>query len=85
MNKDKHAEMFAGILQTEIDLIKRDELYLHLESQKQTYAPRWSWDARINEWTDFLNTLPSKQLSASDPNLETLQNNHTTETEFVGL
>jgi glycosyltransferase involved in cell wall biosynthesis len=85
MNKDKHAEMFAGILQTEIDLIRRDELYLHLESQKQTYAPRWSWDARINEWTDFLNTLPSKQLSASDPNLETLQNNHTTETEFVGL
>jgi glycosyltransferase involved in cell wall biosynthesis len=81
MDKDKHAEIFAGILQTEIDLIKKDELNLHLEAQKQIYAPRWSWDTRINEWKSFLNILSP----ISEPNLETLQNNYITETQFVGL
>jgi len=81
MDKDKHAEIFAGILQTEIDLIKKDELNLHLEAQKQIYAPRWSWDTRINEWKSFLNILSP----ISEPNLKTLQNNYITETQFVGL
>lgn len=56
MNKDKHAEMFSKILAEEIGLMKTQDL----ELQKQTYAPRWSWDQRITEWTNFLDTLSPK-------------------------
>jgi hypothetical protein len=60
MNKDKHAEVFSKILAEEIDLIKTSQLDTVLELQKQTYAPRWSWDQRITEWTTFLNSLEEK-------------------------
>lgn len=56
MNKDKHAEVFSKILAEEISLINT----LDLELQKQIYAPRWSWDQRITEWTNYLDTLSPK-------------------------
>ena len=57
MDKQKHAEVFSQILQDEIQKIKTAELDEHLELQKQVYAPRWSWDQRITEWTNYLNGL----------------------------
>lgn len=60
MNKNKHAEVFSKILAEEIDLIKTSQLDTVLELQKQTYAPRWSWDQRITEWITFLNSLEEK-------------------------
>ncbi len=56
-NKERHAKVFAEILSEEIEKIRTGELDQHLELQKQVYAPRWSWDQRIKEWTNFLNTL----------------------------
>jgi glycosyltransferase involved in cell wall biosynthesis len=57
MDKDKHAKVFADILEDEISKIKIGKLDDELELQKQVYAPRWSWDTRINEWTNLLNGL----------------------------
>ena len=57
MDKELHARKFADILDQEINKIRTGELDPVLELQKQTYAPRWHWDARIQEWKDFLNTL----------------------------
>jgi len=85
MNKDKHAEAFASILKEEIEKIKTGKLDSELEFQKQVYAPKWSWDERIKEWTNFLNTLHQEQPSTSEPTLETLQNSYTTEIQNVGL
>ena len=56
MNKDKHAEVFSKILAEEISLINTQDL----ELQKQVYLPRWSWDQRITEWTNYLDTLSPK-------------------------
>jgi glycosyltransferase involved in cell wall biosynthesis len=58
MDKDKHAEVFASILKEEMEAVGTNNLQL----QKEIYAPRWSWDARINQWTNFLDTLTPKQL-----------------------
>jgi len=85
MNKDKHAEVFANILKEEIEKIKTGELDNDLEPQKQIYCSRWSWDKRIKEWTNFLNTLHQEQPLTSEPTLETLQNDYTTEIQNVGL
>lgn len=55
-----HYLTFADILDEEIHKMKTGELDSHLELQKQIYAPRWSWDNRIKEWIDYLNTLTLK-------------------------
>ena len=59
-NKKLHALKFADILEEEIQKIKNGDLDSHLEQQVQTYAPRWSWDQRIKEWTSYLDTLTPK-------------------------
>lgn len=59
-NKKLHALKFADILEEEIQKIKNGDLDSHLEQQVQTYAPRWSWDQRIKEWTNYLDTLAPK-------------------------
>lgn len=59
-NKKLHALKFADILEEEIQKIKNGDLDSHLEQQVQTYASRWSWDQRINEWTSYLDTLTPK-------------------------
>lgn len=52
-----HIEKYAQYLNAEIDKLKTGFLdeYLHLQSQ--VYGTLWSWDARINDWSDFLNPL----------------------------
>ena len=62
-DKARHAKVFAEILSEEIEKIRTGELDQHLELQKQVYAPRWSWDQRIKEWTNFLNTLTQPEQS----------------------
>ena len=59
-NKKLHALKFADILEEEIQKIKNGDLDSHLEQQVQIYAPRWSWDQRIKEWTSYLDTLTPK-------------------------
>lgn len=57
MDKNKHAEVFASLLKKEIDTVRKG---IHLEEQVKVYAPRWSWDNRINQWTNYLDTLTPK-------------------------
>jgi len=85
MDKQKHIDIFAKILAEEIENIKTGKLDLQLEQQKQTYAPRWSWDNRIIEWTNFLNTLPLNDYLTSEPTLEDSQNKSTSDIQNVGL
>ena len=59
MDKNKHAEVFASILEKEIEAVRKG---MHLEEQVNTYAPKWSWDNRINQWTNYLDTLTPKEL-----------------------
>lgn len=75
VSKELHALKFADILEEEIEKIRLGELDSHLDLQKQIYAPRWSWDERIKEWTNFLNTLTQNEQSTLEPISETLQNN----------
>jgi glycosyltransferase involved in cell wall biosynthesis len=84
-SKDLHAIKFANILNEEIIKIKNGDLDSHLELQKQIYALRWSWDQRINEWTNFLSTLTQNAQSISEPTSEILPNNSTTDIQNVGL
>ena len=58
MDKNKHAEVFASILEKEIEAVRKG---MHLEEQVKTYAPRWNWDNRINQWIDYLDTLVPKE------------------------
>ena len=80
-----HAKRFADILDEEIGKIRNGELDAHLELQKQVYAPRWSWEQRINEWTSFLNTLTLKEQLISGLTLETSQSSSVTDIQHVGL
>lgn len=84
-NKKLHALHFADMLDEEINKIKNGELDSHLELQKQVYAPRWSWNNRINEWTSYLDTLTLKNRLTSEPISETSQENLSTEIQTVGL
>jgi glycosyltransferase involved in cell wall biosynthesis len=84
-NPEIHALKFADILEEEIEKIKNGELDSHLELQKQIYAPKWSWDKRIIEWTNFLATLTPKEQSTSEPILETLPNNSPIDIQNVEL
>lgn len=84
-NKERHAKVFAEILSEEIEKIRTGELDKHLELQKQVYAPRWSWDQRIKEWTSFLNTLIQPEQLTSEPTLVTSQSSSATDIQHVGL
>jgi glycosyltransferase involved in cell wall biosynthesis len=59
MDKSKHAEVFASVLEKEIENVRKG---MHLEQQVKTYAPKWDWDNRINQWIDYLNTLTPREL-----------------------
>jgi glycosyltransferase involved in cell wall biosynthesis len=58
MDKNTHADVFASILKEEIEAIRNG---VSLENQKKIYAPRWSWNSRINQWTNYLDTLAPKE------------------------
>jgi glycosyltransferase involved in cell wall biosynthesis len=85
MDKEKHAEVFAQILAEEIEKIKSGELDTHLDQQKLIYAPRWSWNERINQWTNFLNTFIRNVSLTSEPVSETSPSKSTSDIQNVGL
>ena len=84
-NRERHAVKFANILSEEIELIKNGSLEEHLDLQKQVYAPRWSWDQRINEWTNFLSTLTPREQLISEPTQDSSPDTLATDTQNVGL
>jgi FkbM family methyltransferase len=57
MDKNKHAEVFAGILKEEIEYIIRGKLDRILEIQADIYYRRWNWDERIYDWKYFLDGI----------------------------
>ena len=57
MDVDKHAEKFASMLDKEIGEIRSGK---HLQDQVNIYAPKWSWDNRINQWIELLDILSQK-------------------------
>jgi glycosyltransferase involved in cell wall biosynthesis len=83
-NADLHAQKFAIILGEEINKMKSGELDSHLELQKQVYAPRWSWNERIQEWISYLDTLIQNEPSTSEPTSETSPNSLATTSQNVG-
>lgn len=54
---NRHAALFAKLLDDEISNIRSGYLDSTLEEQTTIYAPRWSWDIRITEWEQFLNSI----------------------------
>lgn len=56
-DREKHSQVFASILNDEIYNMFNGSLVRHLEQQVSVYKPKWSWDFRIVEWMEFLNTL----------------------------
>jgi hypothetical protein len=83
-NGDLHAQKFAIILGQEINKMKSGELDSHLELQKQVYAPRWSWNERIQEWINYLDTLILNEPLTSEPTSETSPNSLATISQNVG-
>ena len=57
MDKQTHAAFFASILEKEIAEVRNGK---NLEHQSRLYAQRWSWDNRINQWINLLDTLGQK-------------------------
>jgi glycosyltransferase involved in cell wall biosynthesis len=57
MDKQTHAGFFASILEKEIAEVRNGK---NFEQQSRLYAQRWSWDNRINQWTNLLDTLGQK-------------------------
>jgi glycosyltransferase involved in cell wall biosynthesis len=74
----------AGVRGQEIIKMKNGELDSHLELQKQVYAPRWSWNERIQEWINYLDTLILNEPLTLEPTSETLPNNLATDIQNVG-
>lgn len=60
-HKELHALKFSQILKEEITKIKSGELEDSLDLQKKIYKPKWSWDYRIKEWINYLDTLNQKK------------------------
>lgn len=58
INKRTHADVFASLLKKEIEDVRQG---LDLSLQADIYAPRWSWNSRINQWTNYLDTLAPKE------------------------
>lgn len=54
---DKHAAEFAKILKNTVVKYKNGEYKDQLKEQVSMYAPKWSWDKRIEEWNTFLNDV----------------------------
>jgi glycosyltransferase involved in cell wall biosynthesis len=53
----QHINTFADILEQEIEAV-RDGIYDDQSSlQKEIYAPAWSWDERLYDWQDFLESV----------------------------
>jgi glycosyltransferase involved in cell wall biosynthesis/GT2 family glycosyltransferase len=63
MDKEKHANHFAEILEDEIKRIGDGNLDYQLDLQKRIYAPRWSWEQRIKDWIYFLEKIKPKFIS----------------------
>jgi glycosyltransferase involved in cell wall biosynthesis len=57
MDPNLHAEKFASILSEEIENIHKNRLNHHLKQQVDLYNTRWTWDYRIKEWLQFLDSL----------------------------
>lgn len=85
VDKTKHAEKFAKVLGEEIELLKSGALYYHLEQQKAVYAPRWSWDQRIKEWKNYLNTADLVASSTLEQTQENSQLGSDSEIQTVGV
>lgn len=56
-DKERHSLKFSKILSEEIQYIKEGRLEEYLNYQRMIYKNKWSWDARISEWTSFLDGL----------------------------
>jgi glycosyltransferase involved in cell wall biosynthesis len=57
MDPSLHAQKFANILSEEIENVRGGKLDHHLRQQVDLYNTRWTWDYRIKEWLQFLDSL----------------------------
>lgn len=56
-DRNAHAELFAKILEEEIEKVRSGELDAQLSEQSRHFQKRWSWDAREEEWNRLLQSL----------------------------
>lgn len=54
VDKATHAQHFALVLGDTIRRMRAGEYDEALSRQVEVYSPRWSWDARLPEWSSFL-------------------------------
>ena len=57
LDRNYHVDTFADILQQEIEAVREGVYDEQSKLQSEIYAPAWSWDERIYEWEDFLNSI----------------------------
>jgi len=57
MDRNLHVNTFADILRQEIDAVKEGVYDEQSKLQTEVYAPAWSWDERIYDWEDFLDSI----------------------------
>lgn len=56
-DKVEHAERFADMLENVMDDYDSDAMNKNLDMQVEYSHNNYSWDKRINQWTDFLDNL----------------------------
>jgi hypothetical protein len=50
-------DRYTEILNQEIDSIFSDRIQNKLNDQVACYNKYWTWDARVNEWSDVIDTI----------------------------
>jgi UDP-glucose:(glucosyl)LPS alpha-1,2-glucosyltransferase len=56
-NKNKHAEKFADELEDVMDIYWTKDVQKNLDNAVEYSHTHYSWDKRIDQWTDFLDNL----------------------------
>ena len=54
---ETHAQYFSTVLEQEILAIRQGRLSNHLQDQARYYGSKWSWENRIKEWNNYLDSL----------------------------
>ncbi len=57
LDRNHHVDVFTNILEQEIEAVREGVYDEQSKLQSEVYAPAWSWDERIYEWEDFLDSI----------------------------
>lgn len=66
MDFNLHVSEFVNQLGYTIDQFKAGAYKKSLEDQIRIYKKRWSWETRINDWTNFINNVNMQPITEAD-------------------